>query len=52
MHSVVREMVVEKETAHNNKIVKQQLPVYFGSEVLTRSKKFYSEMEKIVMQLS
>jgi hypothetical protein len=27
--------------------VKQQLPMYFISEVLTGSKKFYSEMEKI-----
>jgi hypothetical protein len=39
-------LVIEKETTHNNKTVKQQLPVYFISEVLTGSKKFYSEMEK------
>jgi hypothetical protein len=40
-HSAVSgALVVEKETAHNNKIVKQQLPVYFILEVLTRSKKF------------
>jgi hypothetical protein len=40
-------LVIEKETTHNNKIVKQQLLMYFISEVLTGSKKFYSEMEKI-----
>jgi hypothetical protein len=39
-------LVIEKETTHNNKTVKQQLPVYFISEVLNGSKKFYSEMEK------
>jgi hypothetical protein len=38
-------LVIEKETTHNNKTVKQQLPVYFIPEVLTGSKKFYSEME-------
>jgi hypothetical protein len=27
--------------------MKQQFPVYFMSEVLTGSKRFYSEMEKI-----
>jgi hypothetical protein len=48
MHSVVSgALVVEKETIDNNKIAKQQLPVYFISKVLTGSKKFYSEMEKI-----
>jgi hypothetical protein len=31
----------------DGKTVKQQLQVYFASEVLTRSKKYYSEMEKI-----
>jgi hypothetical protein len=47
-HSAVSgALVVEKETTHNSKTVKQQLPVYFISEVLTRSKKFYSEIEKI-----
>jgi ribonuclease HI len=45
MHSTVsRALVVEKETTHNDKIVKQQFPVYFVSKVLTGSKKFYSEM--------
>jgi hypothetical protein len=53
MHSAVSgALVVEKKTTHNNKTAKQQLPVYFVSEVLTGSKKFYSEMEKIVTQLS
>jgi hypothetical protein len=32
---------------HNDRTGKQQFPVYFVSDVLTRSKKFYSEMEKI-----
>jgi hypothetical protein len=48
MHSAVSgALVVKKEIKHKDKTVKQQLPVYFMSEVLTRSKKFYSEMEKI-----
>jgi hypothetical protein len=39
--------MVEKEITGNNKVVKQQLPAYFVSEVLTGSKRFYSKMEKI-----
>jgi hypothetical protein len=39
--------VVEKETVGNGKAAKQQFPVYIVSEVLTGSKRFYSEMEKI-----
>jgi hypothetical protein len=39
--------VVEKVIVSNDKPMKQQFPVYFMSEVLTRSKRFYSEMEKI-----
>jgi hypothetical protein len=47
-HSVVSgALVVEKEIKHIDKIVKQQFSVYFMSEVLTGSKKFYSEMENI-----
>jgi hypothetical protein len=47
-HTVVSgALVVEKEIARNDKAVKQQFPVYFRSEVLTRSKRFYSEMENI-----
>jgi hypothetical protein len=43
---VSRALVVEKEIKNKDKIVKQQFLVYFMSEVLTESKKFYSEMEK------
>jgi hypothetical protein len=47
-HSAVsRALVVKKEIKKNDKIVKQQFPVYFVLEVLTGSKKFYSKMEKI-----
>jgi hypothetical protein len=47
-HSLVSEaLVIEKEIMHKDKTMKQQFPVYFILEVLTRSKKFYSEMEKI-----
>jgi hypothetical protein len=45
-------LIIEKETTHNNKAENQQLSVYFVSGVLTISKKFYSEMEKIGTQLS
>jgi DNA polymerase II small subunit/DNA polymerase delta subunit B len=38
---------VEKEIKNKDKTSKQQFPVYFMSEVLTGSKKFYSEMKKI-----
>jgi hypothetical protein len=47
-HSVVSgALVIEKETSEMNKIMKKQFPVYFILEVLTRSKKYYLEMEKI-----
>jgi hypothetical protein len=47
MHSTVSgALVVEKETTHNDKTMKQQFPVYFLSAVLIGSKKFYYEMEK------
>jgi hypothetical protein len=39
--------VVEKEIVGSGKAVKQQFLVYFVSEVLTGSKRFYLEMEKI-----
>jgi hypothetical protein len=39
-------LVVEKETVGNGNTAKQQFPVYFISEFLTGSKRFYSEMEK------
>jgi hypothetical protein len=44
---VNRALVVEKEITHNDKIVKQWFLIYYVSEVLIGSKKFYSEMEKI-----
>jgi hypothetical protein len=40
-------LVTEKEIMQNGKIAKQQFLVYFILEVLTGSKRFYSEMEKI-----
>jgi hypothetical protein len=39
--------VVEKEVAHKGDMMKQQYPVYFVSEVLARSKKYYSKVNKI-----
>jgi ribonuclease HI len=45
--AVSRALVVKKEVMHKDKTAKQQFPVYFVSEVLTESKKFYCEMEKI-----
>jgi hypothetical protein len=39
--------VTEKEITQNGKTTKQQFPLYFISEVLTGSKRFYSGMEKI-----
>jgi hypothetical protein len=40
-------LVTEKEIMKDDKTVKQQFLMYFMSEVLTGSKKYYSEMEKI-----
>jgi hypothetical protein len=40
-------LVVKKEINLKDKTVKQQFLVYFVLEVLTGSKKFYSEMKKI-----
>jgi hypothetical protein len=40
-------LVVEKEVCTNDTTTKQQFPVYFVSEVLTGSKRFYSKVEKI-----
>jgi hypothetical protein len=45
--AVYRVLVVEKEVIKDIKTTKQQFSVYFVSEVLTGSKKYYSEMEKI-----
>jgi hypothetical protein len=47
-HTVIsRALVVGKETIDSDKATKQQFPIYFVSEVLTGSKRFCSEMEKI-----
>jgi hypothetical protein len=47
-HLAVSEaLVVEKKIKHKDKTAKQQFSMYFMSEVLIGSKKFYSEMEKI-----
>jgi hypothetical protein len=47
-HTVVSgALVLEKETTKNNKKVSHQVPIYFVSEALAGSKKYYSEMEKI-----
>jgi hypothetical protein len=40
-------LVIEKEITKDGKTAKQQFPMYFVSEVLTGSKNYYSEMEKI-----
>jgi hypothetical protein len=40
-------LVIKKEIMKDGKSAKQQFPVYFVLEVLTGSKKYYSEMEKI-----
>jgi hypothetical protein len=46
MHSVVsKALVIEKEVTKESKVMKQQFPIYFVSEVLTESKKYYSKME-------
>jgi hypothetical protein len=48
MHSAIsRALVVEKQITRDDKIVKQQFLVSFVSEVLTGSKKYYSQKEKI-----
>jgi hypothetical protein len=48
MHSVVSgALIMEKEVAQSGTVAKQQYLVYFISEVLARSKKYYSELEKI-----
>jgi hypothetical protein len=47
-HSAVSgALVVEKEIMKEGKSMKQQVPMYFVSEVLTGSKKYYSKMQKI-----
>jgi hypothetical protein len=47
-HQVVsRPLILEKELAHAGAMTKQQYLVYFISEVLGGSKKYYSEVKKI-----
>jgi hypothetical protein len=40
-------LIIEKETIQMGKIMKQQYPVYFVLKVLTGSKMYYLEVEKI-----
>jgi hypothetical protein len=48
LHAIVSgALVVEKEIMKDDKAAKQQFLVYFVSDVLTGSKKYYSNMEKI-----
>jgi hypothetical protein len=45
-HPVVsRALVIKKEATHKGTTTKQQYPVYFASEVLAESKKYYSEVK-------
>jgi hypothetical protein len=46
-HSVVSgALIVEKEIVGDDKTTKQWFPVYFVSNVLTSSKRYYSKVEK------
>jgi hypothetical protein len=48
MHSTVSgALFVEKEIMKDGKIMKKQFPLYFVSEVLAGSKKYYSNVGKI-----
>jgi hypothetical protein len=49
--AISRALVLEKEVTKNSKTAKQQFPVYFAPEVLTRSKRYYSEIEKFCYAL-
>jgi hypothetical protein len=40
-------LMQEKETTKNEKKVSHHVPIYFVSEALAVSNKYYSEMEKI-----
>jgi hypothetical protein len=47
-HIVVsRVLVQERETSKEDRKLPHQVPIYFVSEALAGSKKYYSEMEKI-----
>jgi hypothetical protein len=45
--TISRALIQERERLKDNKKLLHQVPIYFVSEVLTGSKKYYSEMEKI-----
>jgi hypothetical protein len=45
--TVNRALVQERETLNEDKKMMHQVPIYFVSEALAGSKKYYSEMEKI-----
>jgi hypothetical protein len=45
--TVSKALVQEREICKENKRLLQQLPIYFISEALVGSKKYYSKMEKI-----
>jgi hypothetical protein len=48
MHTIVSgALVQEREISKEGKNLSQQVPIYFVSEAFVRSKKYYSEMEKI-----
>jgi hypothetical protein len=48
MHiAVSRALVQEREISKEGRNLSHQVPIYFVSEALTGSKKYYSEMEKI-----
>jgi hypothetical protein len=45
--AVSRALVQERGTYKESRKLSQQVPIYFVSEALAGSKKYYSEMEKI-----
>jgi hypothetical protein len=48
MHiAVSRALVQEREISKEGRNLSHQVPIYFVSEALTGSKKYYSEMKKI-----
>jgi hypothetical protein len=42
-------LVQEREVSKEDKKISHQVPIYFVSEALAGSKKYYSEMEKYSM---
>jgi hypothetical protein len=48
MHTIVSgALIQEREVSKEGKKLSHQVPIYFISEALAGSKKYYSEMEKI-----